>query len=170
MHLLMNVVVPYAWFEKDGPVLYVNRTKWPFPTPFRVTGSDRSDQEIKSLTPRQSAWMPYTRSPDFTSVKGAVLDPSVLSWIGRTPECFQFRVETIKWIQKRLQDPETAVSYSTIGAIMTFTMWTVSDPAPERTPLACCSGTPSHLVTAVGSLGCECGLKLDRRAMETRLR
>ncbi len=154
MHLLVDVVVPYAWFEKDGPVLYVNRTKWPFPAQFRVTGSDRIDKEVKSLTPRQSAWMPYTRSPDFTTVRGAVLDPNVLSWIGKTAECFQFRVETIKWIQERLQDPEAAVSYSTIGAIMTFTMWTVS-ATPERTPCACCSGSPSHLVTAVESLGLE---------------
>ncbi|KAH7346817.1 hypothetical protein BKA65DRAFT_284611 [Rhexocercosporidium sp. MPI-PUGE-AT-0058] len=79
---------------------------------------------MKSLTPRQSAWMPYTRSPDFTTVKGAVLDLSVLSWIGQTPECFQFRVETIKWIQERLRDPKKALNYATIGAIMTFTMWT----------------------------------------------
>ncbi|PVH76179.1 hypothetical protein DL98DRAFT_535972 [Cadophora sp. DSE1049] len=119
-----NNLVPYAWFEKDGPVLYVNRTKWPFPTPFQVTGSDRTDQGMKSLTPRQSAWMPYTRSPDFTTVKGAVLDPSVLSWISQTPECYQFRVETIKWIQDRLEDPKKALDYATIGAIMTFTMWT----------------------------------------------
>lgn len=119
-----NNLVPYAWFEKDGPVLYVNRTKWPFPTPFQVTGSDRTDQGMKTLTPRQSAWMPYTRSPDFTTVKGAVLDPSVLSWISQTPECYQFRVETIKWIQHRLEDSKKALDYATIGAIMTFTMWT----------------------------------------------
>ncbi|KAK0107908.1 hypothetical protein ONS96_003695 [Cadophora gregata f. sp. sojae] len=119
-----NNLVPYAWFEKDGPVLYVNRGKWPFPTPFQVTGSDRTDQSMKSLTPRQSAWMPYTRSPDFTTVKGAVLDLDVLSWISQTPECYQFRVETIKWIQDRLEDPKKAFDYATIGAIMTFSMWT----------------------------------------------
>ncbi|KAL2070050.1 hypothetical protein VTL71DRAFT_14730 [Oculimacula yallundae] len=120
----VNNLVPYAWFEKDGPVLYVNRAKWPFPAPFKVTGSDRTDQGWKSLTPRQSAWMPYTKSPDFTVVKGAVLDPSVLSWIGQSPECFQFRVETIKWIQEQVKDPKKAFNFSTIGAIMTFTMWT----------------------------------------------
>ncbi|CZS96278.1 uncharacterized protein RCO7_04966 [Rhynchosporium graminicola] len=119
-----NNLVPYAWFEKDGPVLSINRTKWPFPSPFEVTGSDRTDQVMRSLTPRQSAWMPYTRSPDFTVVKGAVLDPVVLSWIGQSPECFKFRVETIKWIQEQVRDPKKAFSYATIGAIMTFTMWT----------------------------------------------
>jgi hypothetical protein len=60
-------------------------------------------------------------------VKGAVLDAAVLSWIGQSPECFQFRVDTIKWIQDRLRDPVDAVSNATIGAIMTFTQWTVSD-------------------------------------------
>lgn len=71
--------------------------------------------------------MPQTRSPDFTTVKGAVLDPAVIAWIGKTPELFQFRAETIKWIQRRLEDPAEAVRYTTIGAIMTFVMWTVSD-------------------------------------------
>lgn len=124
--MLIVVVVPYAWFEKDGPVLYVNRLSWPFEKPFEVTGSDRTDQSSKNLVPRQSAWMPYTRSPDFTSVKGAVLDASVLSWIGESPECFKFRVETIRWIQQQLDNQETSTSNITLGAIMTFTMWTVS--------------------------------------------
>jgi len=60
------------------------------------------------------------------AVKGAVLDPSVLLWIGQSPECFQFRVETIKWIQHQLEDPATAISDRTLGSIMTFAMWTVS--------------------------------------------
>jgi len=59
-------------------------------------------------------------------VKGAVLDAAVLSWIGQSPECFQFRLDTIKWIQDQLKDPLSAVSNATIGAIMTFTQWTVS--------------------------------------------
>ena len=59
-------------------------------------------------------------------VKGAVLDAIVLAWIGQSPECFQFRVETIKWIQEQLKDPARAISNATLGAIMTFTQWTVS--------------------------------------------
>lgn len=58
------------------------------------------------------------------SVKGAVLDPQVLLWIGDSPECFQFRVETIKWIQDQLDDPVKAISNTTIASIMTFAMWT----------------------------------------------
>jgi hypothetical protein len=120
-----GIVVPYAWFERNGPVLYVNRSKWPFPSSFQVTASDRIDTG-KSVIPRQSHWMPYTRSPDYMMVKGAVLDAAVLSWIGQSPECYQFRVDTIKWIQDQLRDPVSAVSNATIGAIMTFTQWTVS--------------------------------------------
>jgi len=61
-HLLtLNLVIPYAWFEKDGPILYVNKSKWPFPTDLNVTGSDRNDLSYKSLTPRQSHWMPHAK-------------------------------------------------------------------------------------------------------------
>ncbi|KAH8679041.1 hypothetical protein BGZ60DRAFT_428849 [Tricladium varicosporioides] len=46
-------LVPYAWFETDAPVLYVNRSRWPFPKPFQVTASDRINDN-RSVTPRQS--------------------------------------------------------------------------------------------------------------------
>jgi hypothetical protein len=85
----------------------------------------KMDLSFKNLIPRQSGWMPYTRSPDFMGVKGEVLDPRVLMWIGQSPECFQFRVDTIKWIQDQLEDPVKAISNGTIGSIMTFAMWTV---------------------------------------------
>ena len=125
---LANVplVIPYAWFEKDGPILYVNRSKWPFPQRLTVTGSDRKDLGDRSLTPRQSGWMPGIHSRDFTAVRGAVLDLKVLSWIGQSPECFQFRVDVIKWIQHQLEDSLMAISDRTLGSIMTFAMWTVS--------------------------------------------
>ncbi|KAH6676770.1 hypothetical protein B0J14DRAFT_586278 [Halenospora varia] len=116
-------LVPYAWFETNAPILYVNRSRWPFPKSFQVTASGRIDDN-KSVNPRQSHWMPYTRSPDYVGVKGAVLDLQVLRWIGQTPECFEFRVETIKWIQNQLEDPVRKISNATIGAIMTFSMWT----------------------------------------------
>lgn len=118
-------MIPYAWFEKNGPVLYVNRHHWPFSVPLVVTASDRIVDNEKIVTPRQSGWMPYKRSADYAPVKGAVLDARVLFWIGQSPECFQFRVDTIKWIQDQLDDPTTAISNNTIGAIMTFAMWTV---------------------------------------------
>jgi hypothetical protein len=71
--------------------------------------------------------MPADKRPsDFTSVKGAVLDAKVLLWIGQSPECFQFRVDTIKWIQDKVEDPAKAISNTTIASIMTFAMWTVS--------------------------------------------
>ena len=124
--LTRPLVIPYAWFETNGPVLYVNRLKWPFSTPLHVTGSDRVPAPHKSLTPRQSGWSPYIRTPDTMAVKGAVLDSKVLVWIGQSPECFRFRVNTIQWIQGQLEDPVKAISNPTIGAIMTFAMWTVS--------------------------------------------
>jgi hypothetical protein len=124
-------VIPYAWFEKDGPVLYINRSKWPFPTSFNVTSSDRTDLSLKNLTPRQSHWMPYIKYQDFVPVRGAVLHPSVMLWVGQSQECLQFRVETIKWIQDQLESSTRAISTATIGAIMTFTMWTVSSLSPN---------------------------------------
>lgn len=58
------------------------------------------------MTPRQSHWMPHIKSPDYSPVRGAVLDPKVLGWIGQSTECFQFRVESLRWIQGRLEDPK----------------------------------------------------------------
>jgi hypothetical protein len=72
--------------------------------------------------------MPSTKSPDFMAVQGAVLDPNVLLWIGQSPECYKFRVETTRWIQRQLEDHNKATSNATIAAIMTFAQWTVSYP------------------------------------------
>lgn len=59
------------------------------------------------MTPRQSHWMPHIKSPDYAPVKGAVLDPAVLAWIGGSEECWRFRVESLRWIQGRLEDPKS---------------------------------------------------------------
>ncbi|TVY47370.1 hypothetical protein LOCC1_G002222, partial [Lachnellula occidentalis] len=50
----------------------------------------------------------------------------------QSSECFQFRVETINWIQEQLKDPTRAVSNATLGAIMTFTQWTAGYNNPEE--------------------------------------
>lgn len=142
-------MIPYAWFENDGPVLHVNRSTWPFPAPLHVTASDRRSDVERTLSPRQSAWMPYTRKADYTPVNGAILDFKVLLWIGQSPECFQFRVEFIKWIQDQLDDPIKAISDNTIGSIMTFAMWTVSCsmiPSSSDMPLSISKPETQHSI------------------------
>ncbi|CAG8954275.1 hypothetical protein HYFRA_00005895 [Hymenoscyphus fraxineus] len=122
-------LVPYAWFSTTGPVLYVNRLKWPFSAPFAVTPSDRVN-DGRSVTPRQSHWMPAIKSPDYVPVQGAVLDPAVLRWIGGSSECWRFRVETVKWIREKLENVRGKGEEKgedvgeVVGAIMTFCMWT----------------------------------------------
>ena len=111
-------MIPYAWIAEDGPVLFLNRLNWPFATPLNLTGSDRTDLTHKTLTPRQSGWAPEVRPPDKMPVKGAVLDAKVLRWIFQSPECFRFRVQLLKWIQKQLDEPQSATSNRTIGSIV----------------------------------------------------
>ena len=79
-----------------------------------------------SVFPRQSIWMPNADIPDKLSMKGPLLGGDVLSWISHTPECFKYRVDTISWIQQQLKSPTASTSDATIGAIMTLTMWEVS--------------------------------------------
>ena len=79
-----------------------------------------------SLFPRQSLWMPKAIIPELSQVESSILGLELVDWISNTPSCFQFRLETIKWIQARLADPDLATRDDTLGAIMTLAMWEVS--------------------------------------------
>jgi hypothetical protein len=84
------------------------------------------------LFPRQSIWMPNAAFPEPAKIESSILGLDLVDWISNTPNCFQFRLETIKWIQDRLSNPILAMRDATIGAIMTLTMWEVS---PTSYPL-----------------------------------
>lgn len=118
-------VIPYSYFTPAGPVLYLKPTSWPFLRPFAMAGADQTERFGDSVFPRQSIWMPNAHIPDGVVVKGPLLGGDVLSWISHTPECFAYRVEIIKWIQRQLNHAGAATSDATIGAIMTLTMWEV---------------------------------------------
>ncbi|KFY95473.1 hypothetical protein V498_03329 [Pseudogymnoascus sp. VKM F-4517 (FW-2822)] len=75
------------------------------------------------LFPRQSIWMPKAALPEPSKIESTILGLELVDWISNTPSCFQFRLETIKWIQDRLSDPELATKDDTLGAIITLTMW-----------------------------------------------
>jgi hypothetical protein len=83
------------------------------------------EQYSPGVFPRQSIWMPNATVPDIIKIKGPILDLEVVDWISNTPNCFQYRAETIRWIHKRLADLQTAMDDETLGAIMTLAMWEV---------------------------------------------
>jgi hypothetical protein len=90
-----------------------------------MAGADEKERFGNSPFPRQSIWMPNAFIAAGVVIKGPLLGGDVLSWISNTPECFRYRVDLIKWIQDRLDAPETATHDAVIGAIMTLTMWEV---------------------------------------------
>jgi hypothetical protein len=45
--------------------------------------------------PRQSIWMPGAVVPDVFKIKGPILELDVVNWISNTPNCFQYRTETL---------------------------------------------------------------------------
>jgi hypothetical protein len=69
--------------------------------------------------------MPDAALPEPAKVESSILGLELVDWISNTPGCFQFRVETIKWIQDRLKNVTMAARDDTLGAIMTLTMWEV---------------------------------------------
>jgi hypothetical protein len=101
------------------------------PGPFFDMAS-REPHSPAAFFPRQSPWMPNAVVPNIYKVKGTILSLEVVDWISNTPSCFEFRVETIKWIQDRLTDVDLAKTDDTIGAIMTLAMWEVRLPSLPR--------------------------------------
>lgn len=91
--------------------------------PFSRIASRNPESPV--LFPRQSIWMPKAALPEASKIECTILGLEVVDWISNTPSCFQFRLEAIKWIQRRLADPRLATEDDTLGAIMTLTMWEV---------------------------------------------
>lgn len=136
LYLTISTVIPYSYFAPDGPVLYIKPSNWPFPRPFAMAGADRTERFGNSDFPRQSIWMPNAVIATGVVIKGPLLGGDVLSWISHSPECFKYRVDLIKWIQDRLNSPETATDDAVIGAIMTLTMWEVISSLFHNEPIA----------------------------------
>lgn len=113
-------MIPYTFLSATGPVLMLPRTSALFS---RLASRD-PDSPV--LFPRQSIWMPKAALPEPSKIESTILGLELVDWISNTPSCFQFRLETIKWIQDRLSDSELATKDDTLGAIITLTMWEVS--------------------------------------------
>jgi hypothetical protein len=103
--------------------------------PFSRIASRNPESPV--LFPRQSIWMPKATLPEASKIEKTVLGLEVVDWISNTPSCFQFRLEAIKWIQRRLADPDLATKDDTLGAIMTLSMWEVSSVLFLATCLQC---------------------------------
>lgn len=106
-------------------VLYLKPSRWPFARPFAMAGAGPIEQYGQSVFPRQSIWMPQAHIPDGVVIKGPLLGGDVLLWISYTPECFKYKVDIINWVQTQLATEDTATNDTTIGAVMTLTMWEV---------------------------------------------
>ncbi|KFY09535.1 hypothetical protein V492_05460 [Pseudogymnoascus sp. VKM F-4246] len=110
-------LIPYTFLSATGPVLMLPRTSALFS---RLASRDPNSPV---LFPRQSIWMPKAALPEQSKIESTVLSMELVDWISNTPSCFQFRLETIKWIQDRLSDSELAIKDDTLAAIITLTMW-----------------------------------------------
>ncbi|EPE33070.1 hypothetical protein GLAREA_06082 [Glarea lozoyensis ATCC 20868] len=110
-------LIPYTFFSSNGPMLELPYGSQPF---YNATSRE---QYSPGVFPRQSIWMPNATVPDIVKIKGPILDLEVVDWISNTPNCFQYRAETIRWIHKRLANLQTAKEDDTLGAIMTLAMW-----------------------------------------------
>ncbi|KFY81990.1 hypothetical protein V500_10924 [Pseudogymnoascus sp. VKM F-4518 (FW-2643)] len=115
--LYQDNLIPYTFLSATGPVLMLPRTSALFS---RLASRD-PDSPV--LFPRQSIWMPKAALPEPSKIESTILGLELVDWISNTPSCFQFRLETIKWIQDRLSDSELATKDDTLGAIITLTMW-----------------------------------------------
>ncbi|KAL5353599.1 hypothetical protein ACLOAV_001636 [Pseudogymnoascus australis] len=115
--LYQDNLIPYTFLSATGPVLMLPRTSALFS---RLASRD-PDSPV--LFPRQSIWMPKAALPEPSKIESTILGLELVDWISNTPSCFQFRLETIKWIQDRLSDLELATKDDTLGAIITLTMW-----------------------------------------------
>ncbi|KFY43549.1 hypothetical protein V495_03909 [Pseudogymnoascus sp. VKM F-4514 (FW-929)] len=115
--LYQENLIPYTFLSSSGPVLMLPRTS----ALFSRLASRNPDSPV--LFPRQSIWMPKAAVPEPSKIESTILGLELVDWISNTPSCFQFRLETIKWIQDRLSDSELAIKDDTLGAIITLTMW-----------------------------------------------
>lgn len=107
-------------------MLYVNPSKWPTNRAFSKWKDNlQMDKGARNLFPRHSIWMPNWIRPKEGPVRGPLLFGDILSFLMTTPECVSFRLDTIKLIQARLENKESAMSEETLGAIMTLAMWEV---------------------------------------------
>ncbi|KAL2076212.1 hypothetical protein VTL71DRAFT_1155 [Oculimacula yallundae] len=119
----LEMVAPYALvLGGDGPVLQMRSQNWPFP-------------RIFSKKPGVSVWMPGSviPVPELGSRPSLLKSSKVVPWICNSAEYFCFKEETIRWVNKRLDNDPT--HEMTIGGIMCLMSWEIARGNVEETAL-----------------------------------
>ncbi|KAH7412614.1 hypothetical protein BKA64DRAFT_333455 [Cadophora sp. MPI-SDFR-AT-0126] len=110
-----KTTTPYALLlGKDGPVLQMQSNNWPFP-------------RLSNKRPGVCVWMPCSVIPlPKVGPRPSLLRSSkIVPWICNSAEYFSFKEETIRWVNKRLD--EEPMHEKTIGGIACLMSWEVSD-------------------------------------------
>ncbi|KAG4435418.1 hypothetical protein IFR05_009092 [Cadophora sp. M221] len=118
-----ETTTPYAlMLGKDGPILQMRARNWPF-------------QRIFGKQPGVSVWMPCSviPLPKVGPRPYLLRDSKVVPWICNSPEYFSFKEETIRWVNKRLDDDPT--HEKTIGGIACLMSWEIARGNTEETAL-----------------------------------
>ncbi|KAH9223067.1 hypothetical protein DL95DRAFT_380005, partial [Leptodontidium sp. 2 PMI_412] len=118
-----KTTTPYAlMLGKDGPVLQMRAKNWPF-------------QHIFGKQPGVSVWMPCSviPLPKVGPRPYLLRNSKVVPWICNSPEYFSFKEETIRWVNKRLNDDPT--HEKTIGGIACLMSWEIARGNTEETAL-----------------------------------
>lgn len=100
-----------------APTLYMQAKRWPFV------------RHACGATPGISLWMPEVSIPipsAYANRPCLLKSAKTVSWISSSLEYLEFKGETVKWINSRLEDRTLGPSDSTIGIIMCLANWEVS--------------------------------------------
>ena len=101
---------PYALLQDEGaPALCLSARTWPFPVP------------LGAAKPKFSIFMPsrILPVPNFNLPRGCWHKSALVgSHIISSREFFAFKVETIQWINDRLDTPSVGTDDATIGSIL----------------------------------------------------
>ncbi|KAH7342223.1 hypothetical protein BKA65DRAFT_287820 [Rhexocercosporidium sp. MPI-PUGE-AT-0058] len=118
-----ETTTPYAiTLGKDGPIFQMRAKNWPF-------------QRISGKGPGVSVWMPCSviPLPKFGPRPCLLRSSKVVPWICNSAEYFAFKEETIRWLNKRLDDDPT--HEKTIGGIVCLMSWEIARGNAEETAL-----------------------------------
>lgn len=140
-----RTTTPYALLlGKNGPVLQMQSNNWPFPL-------------LSNKQPGVCVWMPCSVIPlPKVGPRPSLLRSSkIVPWICNSAEYFSFKEETIRWVNKRLDEEPT--DEKTIGGIACLMSWEIARGNIEETTLH--MDGLARIVTMKGGLKNLCPIK-----------
>ena len=140
--LTTSPATPYALLlGKDGPVLQMQSGNWPFP-------------RLSNKQPGVCVWMPCSVIPlPKVGPRPSLLKSSkIVPWICNSAEYFSFKEETIRWVNKRLDEEPT--HEKTIGGIACLMSWEVSRGAFLRSDFTIHLIATKSLFVLMGPVDC----------------